>query len=76
MKKISEMKKCTKENRSFLAEYETKLKADEEAKKKAATVEYEKELENDSVEVKKEPAVKMSSFTSALKMLKNEDIVI
>ena len=70
------MKKCTKENRSFLAEYETKLKADEEAKKKAAAVEDEKELENDSVEVKKEPTVKMSSFTSALKMLKNEDIVI
>lgn len=72
MKKISELKKYTKEGRSYLTEYEaTRLKKEAEAEQEHE----KKKAEICSIEVKKE-VESLTCFTSALKMLKSEDMMV
>lgn len=75
MKKINEVKKFTKECRSFLAEY-MRLKREAEEATATETNKVESIEQLQTADMKKEVNLRPTSFTSALKMLKSEDSVI
>lgn len=82
MKKITEIKNCTKEKRSYLAEYEAarvKKDASERQAIEAAADEDEKSSKSGASSTSENKNVNLlqtTSFTSALQMIKKQDLVV